>query len=80
MACSSACRAPGTHATYGECMRAKNVKTEKLDRTQQKKADKTLDNYAEARRYGVQPASTRAKDVELAVRASEKTGVAYQAT
>jgi len=79
MACSSSCPNPGTHRSYGECMRAKGIRVEKLDRTQQKKADKNLDAYADARRYGIQPQSTRPHHVQQAVAISEKTGSAYQA-
>jgi hypothetical protein len=80
MACSSSCRTQD-HATYGACLRAKNLRTSALDGEAlvvQKRADKTLDDYARARKYGIQPASTRARDVQAAVRISEQTGNAFQ--
>lgn len=80
MACSSSCRTQD-HPTYGACLRAKNLRTNALDGESlvtQKAADKTLDNYAKARKYGIQPASTRAHDVTAAIRISEKTGTAFQ--
>lgn len=80
MACSSNCRT-GPHETYGACLRAKNLRTSALDGESlvtQKAADKTLDEYAKARSYGIQPASTRAHDVQAAVRVSEATGQAFQ--
>lgn len=81
MPCSSSCRTQD-HASWGACVRAKNLRTPALDvetREVQGKADKTLDAYAKARKYGIQPKSTRASDVQLAVQVSEKTGKAYQA-
>lgn len=84
MACTSSCRTQD-HATYGECLRAKNLKTAYMqdwkgaDATRQKKADKNLDNYEQARRYGIQPKSTQKHDVDYAIRKSEQTGTAYVA-
>jgi len=84
MACSSSCRTQD-HKTYGECLRSKNLRTAYMqewkgkDATAQKKADKTLDNYESARRQGMQPRSTRAHDVQLAVAISDKTGQAFRA-
>lgn len=80
MACSSSCRTQD-HPTYGACLRAKNLRTNALDGetlSVQKAADKTLDDYAKARSYGIQPSSTRAPDVQLAIRASEATGTAFK--
>lgn len=83
-ACSSSCPTQD-HATYGECLRSKNIKTAYMqdwkgrDATAQKKADKALDKYEQARRNGIQPKSTRPADVERAVQISEKTGKAFQA-
>jgi hypothetical protein len=84
MACSTNCPSKD-HATYGECLRAKNLRTAYMqewkgkDATAQKKADKSLDAYEKARKYGIQPKSTRAADVQRAVQISEKTGTAFQA-
>lgn len=80
MACASSCRTKD-HPTYGACLRAKNLRTNALDPEtlgQQKAADKTLDDYAKARKYGIQPTSTRAHDVQAAIRVSETTGSAYR--
>lgn len=84
MACSSNC-ATGPHETYGECLRSKGIRTAYMqdwkgsDATAQKKADKNLDAYASARKYGIQPKSTRPADVQQAIQISDKTGTAYQA-
>jgi hypothetical protein len=80
MACTTGCRTQD-HESWGACVRAKNLRTNALDGealTVQKKADKTLDEYAKARKNGIQPASTRAHDVQAAVRVSELTGTAYK--
>jgi hypothetical protein len=80
VACSSNCRT-GPHETYGACLRAKNLRTNALDPetlSTQKAVDKTLDDYAKARSYGIQPASTRTPDVQAAIRASEITGTAFK--
>jgi hypothetical protein len=81
MACTSGCRTRD-HASYGECLRSKAVRTPAMeveDLTTQKKADKSLDAYAAARKVGIQPASTRPGDVTNAVRVSDMTGQAYKA-
>lgn len=84
MACSANC-ATQDHATYGECLRAKNLHTAYMqewkgkDATAQKKADRDLDAYQAARKEGIQPKSTRGADVRAAVQFSDKTGKAFQA-
>lgn len=40
--------------------------------------EKELNAYRDARKYGIQPRSTRMKDVQQAVRTSEKYGMAVQ--
>lgn len=80
MACTSSCRSQD-HSTWGECVRAKNLRTNAMEPElvgQQRKADKALDNYAKARSFGIQPKSTRAGDVERAIRTSEATGSAFK--
>lgn len=82
--CSASCRTKD-HETWGECVRSKGLKVayaqewKGKDATAQKKADKSLDEYAKARSYGIQPASTRPADVQAAVRNSEQTGTAFKA-
>lgn len=84
MACSSSCKTQD-HQSYGECLRSKNLKTAYMqdwkgaDATRQKKADRELEAYADARRQGVQPKTTRRADTEYALKQSDKTGTAYQA-
>lgn len=73
------------HASYSECLRdgapriAYCSSATGQDYTAQKRLDKDLAFYKEARAQGVQPASTRRESVENAMRISEKTGSAYDA-
>lgn len=84
MACASSCRTQD-HESYGACLRSKNLKTAYMqewkgsDATVQKKADKNLENYRKARKYGIQPKTTNQQDVDFAIRQSDKTGTAYEA-
>lgn len=79
MSCTSTCQTRD-HESYGACLRAKNVRVADVGYTHlNKKATKELDSYAKARKEGIQPKSTRSKDIERAVRISDKTGTAYDA-
>lgn len=42
-----------------------------------KKVNKELDLYREARKQGIQPDSTKTKDIQKAIEVSNKTGHAY---
>ena len=64
---------PGVFAT-------RSLGSGKGDRTAQKKWDAELDAYKDARRQGVQPASTKMPDIRAAMKASEIVGRAYDAT
>lgn len=81
MACTSGCRTKD-HASYGECLRSKGVRIPEIPveaLAVQASADKTLDAYARARKFGIQPKSTRKEHVDQAVRISDKTGTPFQA-
>lgn len=84
MACSSSCPTQD-HSSWGECVRSKGLRVgwaasaSGLDLSTQKRWDKSLDNYREARAQGIQPSSTRPDAVRRAVEASEATGTAFQA-
>lgn len=41
--------------------------------------DKELSAYRDARKQGIQPASTKMKDIQAAVRVSDTTGIAAKA-
>lgn len=77
--CTSGCRTQD-HASWGECMRSKNLAVVDPDgRVHRAQWDADLDAYREARKAGIQPASTSRSAVDAAVRASESTGEAFQA-
>jgi hypothetical protein len=50
-----------------------------LDYTTQKKWDNELALYRKAREQGIQPTSTKTKDIRRAIDISDKTGQAYGA-
>jgi hypothetical protein len=68
------------HATWGDCVRSKGLQVGDLKgRGRNRAFDKSLDDYESARRQGIQPDTTFARDVRRAVRQSDETGVAYRA-
>ncbi|MGZ4560031.1 MAG: hypothetical protein ACXVGN_00125 [Mycobacteriaceae bacterium] len=84
MACTAGCPTQ-TCESYGACLRGKALKVAYCnsaggsDYSAQKRLDKDLAFYKEARAQGVQPAGTARPQVENALRISEKTGTAYDA-
>lgn len=77
--CRSGCKTQD-HANWGECARAANLSiSNEGAATAIKKTDKELSAYRDARKLGIQPASTKMKDIQKAVRVSEKIGKAAQA-
>jgi hypothetical protein len=82
--CSSGCPTQD-HDSYGECLRSKGMRIGwarshlGVDFTRQKKWDKRLAEYRDARRQGIQPASSKLRDIRAAVDISNKTGVAFRA-
>lgn len=73
------------HATYGECLRAKNLRVgwaashKGIDRTKEKRWERNLEDYRAAREQGIQPSSTSPAAVKAAVAASDATGKAFTA-
>ena len=63
------------HANWGECARAANlsVGSESIARSSTA-VEKELNAYRDARKQGIQPASTKMKDIQSAVRASDAVG------
>ena len=76
-----------THVEYVEGCFACKIKTLELgtgdagrvDSMPQKKLDKELSDYRDARRQGIQPAGTSRKHIEEAKRASDIAGIAFNA-
>lgn len=86
MACRSGCPTQD-HETWGECLRASNIQMNTGDANgslvqsgwTNKKWDNELKEYRDARAQGIQPKSTKTADIRAAVKASDATGVAFQA-
>lgn len=83
--CTSGCKVGG-HASTGECLKAKHVTVngmESIDptftREREKDWNSELDLYASARAQGIQPDTTKRKDIEAAIEFSNMTGQAYNA-
>jgi hypothetical protein len=82
--CISACPTQD-HASWGACRRAnglavtycRSATNPRNDATYVKKWDRELDLYQNVRKEGIQPDSTRRPDIEYAMKASDRTGVAY---
>lgn len=68
------------HATYGACLRSKNISIGQVDRTEQKKWDAEISAYRAARRQGIQPMSSKLPDIQAAVEISDRAGKAFDAT
>lgn len=84
MACRSGCLTQD-HASWGECARSSNLRigwaasARGLDLTAQKAWDRELDEYGAARSQGIQPRSTKSRDIRAAVEVSNMTGSAFNA-
>lgn len=66
--CRTGCPTGG-HKTWGECARAANFHTNGVhQRDEYKKYDAELNDYAKARHQGLQPKTTRRRDIDQAVR------------
>lgn len=64
------------HGSWGECVRASRIQWgDPGQRAYTKSWDGELSEYADARRQGVQPATTRRKDIRRAMKMADKTGV-----
>lgn len=68
------------HATFGACIRAKGIRVGQVDRDAAKAWQAEINAYRSARRQGVQPRSTKWRDIRAAMEISEKTGQAFTAT
>lgn len=77
--CRSGCKTQD-HESWGECARASNIGiSHEASATVIKNTDKELSAYRDARKLGIQPASTKMKDIQKAVRASDLIGRAAKA-
>jgi hypothetical protein len=80
VACRSGCPTGG-HLTWGECARAANLQTVVGAGHDAVVAwDSELDLYAKARAEGIQPASTKRRDIEAAFEITRKTKQPFDAS
>ena len=81
--CTSSCKTKD-HTNYGECMRSNtpmfvgvNPTKTGWDQDKVKKDEKEIQSYWDATRQGIEPRSTRKKDIDAAVRLSNDAGKAF---
>lgn len=74
------CTCGAAHATFGECMRAKGIQFMGVaTHVAVKKWDDNLESYRVARKNGLQPASTKQKDIDYAWSVSNRRGEPFRA-
>ena len=86
MACRTGCPTQD-HENWGECLRNSNLAMNAGDAKggmvqngyTQRKWNAELKAYRDARAQGIEPKSTRMKDIQTAVQTSDKFGRAYKA-
>ena len=84
MACRSGCKTKD-HESYSACLRegAPRVlysnSAKNFDMTREKKWNAELDAYRGAVAEGIQPATTKMRDIQEAKRISDKTGQPFRA-
>ncbi len=81
--CTSSCKTKD-HNSYGECLRSNTpmfvgVSPTKTgwDQDKVKKDEREIQSYWDATRQGIEPRSTRKKDIDAAVRLSNDAGKAF---
>ena len=81
--CTSSCKTKD-HDSYGECLRSNtpmfvgvNPTKTGWDQDKVKKDEKEIQSYWDATRQGIEPRSTRKKDIDAAVKLSNDAGKAF---
>lgn len=83
MVCSSGCPNPGSHNSYGQCIRAKRQmvgfarSAYGADKTKDNLHEKELNLYRDLRSQGIQPDGTGMAKLQFAKKMSEENGMAY---
>jgi hypothetical protein len=83
--CTTGC-ATQDHSTYAECLRSKRTRVaycnsaNNMDYSTQKKWDRDLAAYKDARAQGIQPSGTDRAAVDRAVAMSNEVGKAWDAS
>lgn len=79
MSCSSGCPTQD-HATFGECLRSKNLQVADVTAHKFNQArTREIKEYVDARREGMQPKTIFKRDVDAARKITAKTGVPFRA-
>ncbi len=81
--CTSSCKTKD-HDSYGECIRSNtpmfvgvNPTKTGWDQDKVKKDEREIQSYWDATRQGIEPRSTRKKDIDAAVKLSNDAGKAF---
>ena len=81
--CTSSCKTKD-HASYGDCLRSNtpmfvgvSPTRNGWDQDKVKKDEKEIQSYWDATRQGIEPRSTRKKDIDAAVKLSNDAGKAF---
>ena len=81
--CTSGCKTQD-HDSYADCLMSKNAgfagcfpTRQGWDKTRENADKKELDSYYSAVRQGIEPISTKKKDIDAAVRLSNEAGKAF---
>jgi hypothetical protein len=84
--CTSSCKTQD-HNSYGECLQENTPMfagcfptRQGWDKDKENKDNKELNAYYSAVKQGMEPRSTRMKDINAAVRLSDKAGKAFDGT
>ena len=84
--CRSGCKTQD-HDSYSDCLQSANLAfagcfptRQGWDKDKEKKDNKEIQSYWDATRQGIEPRSTRQKDIDAAVRLSNEAGKAFDGT
>jgi hypothetical protein len=84
--CRSGCKTQD-HESYSDCLQAANFgfagcfpSRQGWDKDKEKRDNKEIQSYWDATRQGIEPRSTRKKDIDAAVKLSNEAGKAFDGT
>jgi len=73
--CTTGCPSPGSHQTWGECLKAKAPQFGPAERNARLADQRELQAYYDVRMQGIQPKGTRMHQIEQAKAFSDVTQV-----
>ena len=84
--CRSGCKTQD-HDSYSDCLQSANLAfagcfptRQGWDKDKEKKDNKEIQSYWDATKQGIEPRSTRQKDIDAAVKLSNEAGKAFDGT